>query len=415
MSLPEIVQSDLGDEAVVARVDLGGEDELYVTPTRTLLYRAEGLLSDESVEEFPHEAERITVSEGRRKAKVTLDYGLDGDRTIALPANRLERALQPIVEGVLRHNDVLDAEESIAQLFRFKELTIVVAGERVVRHIGSGLWDEEFESYHYSDVTDLAFEDGSVNTSVVLTVDGQRERFKTPNEDTRAVRSALESTLLSYWDVDSVEALRAATASDESDKETVKPESPEDVSFGDGPDPLFADAAEPEEFPDNATRSSEDGSSEAGSAPESGAPGNRTAAETAASEPDAGDIERPTATEATAAEATTEPSRTDANGDTTSDPDSPATARGSPPQDAGGASNAEAGGSASDAADEGPPPEPSDAGFEGSGFESAAPATDEQVLEELAALREAVARQNEELSAQRELIEQLIEELRRGR
>ena len=82
MSQPEIVQADLDDEDVVARVDLGGEDELYVTPTRTLLYRAEGLLSDESVEEYPHEAERVTVSEGRRKAKVTLDYGLDGEKTV---------------------------------------------------------------------------------------------------------------------------------------------------------------------------------------------------------------------------------------------------------------------------------------------------------------------------------------------
>ena len=91
MSQPEIVQSGLGDEAVVARVDLGGEDELYVTPTRPLIYRAEGLLADESVEEYSHGAERITVSEGRRKAKVTLDYGLNGEQAISLPPSRLER------------------------------------------------------------------------------------------------------------------------------------------------------------------------------------------------------------------------------------------------------------------------------------------------------------------------------------
>ena len=144
MSQPEIVQSDLGGETVVARVDLGGEDELYVTPTRTLLYRAEGLLSDVSVEEFSHGAERITVSEGRRKSKVTLDYGLDGEQTVSLPTSRLERALEPIVEGILKHNGVLEQDESVAQLFRFSELTVVVAGERVVRHIGPGLWEQEF-------------------------------------------------------------------------------------------------------------------------------------------------------------------------------------------------------------------------------------------------------------------------------
>jgi len=415
MSQPEIVQSDLGDESVVARVDLGGEDELYVTPTRTLLYRAEGLLSDESVEEFSHGAERITVSEGRRKAKVTLDYGLDGDQTLTLPTARLERALKPIVEGVLRHNGVLDEGESVVQLFRFKELTIIVAGERVVRHIGSGLWDQEFESYHYSDVTDLEFEDGSVNTSVVLTVDGQRERFKTPNEDARAVRSALESTLLSYWDVDSVEELRAANAPAESDADA---EEPEEVSFGDGPDPLFADPAEPDDRPDNATRSPDNGASEAGSASDSGATTGRTPSETGASEPDVDDIVRSGSSDtadAAAAEASGADKSATSTSETRSEPASSAAAVDSRRQGGTASDAAETGTDVSEGAERGATEESTDAGFEGSGFEAAAPATDERILEELATLREVVERQNEELTAQRELIERLIEELRRGR
>ena len=121
MSQPEIVQSDLGGETVVARVDLGGEDELYVTPTRTLLYRAEGLLSDESVEEFSHGAERITVSEGRRKSKVTLDYGLDGEQTVSLPTSRLERALEHIVEGVVKHKGVREEDEADAEICEISE------------------------------------------------------------------------------------------------------------------------------------------------------------------------------------------------------------------------------------------------------------------------------------------------------
>ncbi|MBB6645086.1 DUF7115 domain-containing protein [Halobellus ruber] len=415
MSQPEIVRSDLGDERVVAHVDLGGEDGLYVTPTRTLLYRAEGLLSDESVEEFSHGAERITVSEGRRKAKVTLDYGLDGERTISLPTSRLDRALQPIVRGVLRENGVLDADESIAQLFRFKELTVVVAGERVVRHIGSGLWDQEFESYHYSDVTDLEFEDGSVNTSVVLTVDGQRERFKTPNEDARAVRSALESTLLSYWDVDSIEGLRAATTPEESDPESAEAGEEEDVSFGDGPDPLFADPAAPEDRPENATRAPDDGGPEAGSSPDSGAVADRTDPRAEATDPDADTIARGTAESAdagTAAESTR--SEAGARGSEAGTEPTPSTeVTDSPAQNGSDAGSPGPGTGA--VADERMGDDQPGEGFEGSGFEAAAPATDEQVFEELAALREVVERQNEELVAQRELIERLIEELRRGR
>ncbi len=69
MSVPGIVQSTLDDEEIAAEVSLGGEDTLFITPTRTLVYRAEGLLSDESVDDFPHDADRLTLSEGRRKPR----------------------------------------------------------------------------------------------------------------------------------------------------------------------------------------------------------------------------------------------------------------------------------------------------------------------------------------------------------
>jgi hypothetical protein len=369
MSQPQIVQSALDGEDVVARVALGGEDELYATPTRTLIYRAEGLLSDETVEEYPHDAERISVSEGRRKAKVTLDYGLDGERTFGLSAKRLERALHPVVEGVLKANGILDPDEPMERLFRFSELTLVVATTRVVRHIGGALWDEDFEEYAYEDVTDLAFESGSVATSVVLTVDGRQERFKTPNDDARAVREALESSLLSYWGVSSVEELREANEPDEADAAQTE----EEVSFGDGPDPLSANPAKLSDDPKNATRDGEP--AETAEPAEPAEPAESTAADSGRRQSGAGP----------AAQVDLD-GRSDENG--------------------------RADAAASQAT---PESEAVDDAFEASGFESATPGADERVLEELADLRETVERQNEEIRAQRELVEQLIEELRRGR
>jgi hypothetical protein len=407
MSQPEIVQSDLAGEAVVARVELGGEDELYVTPTRTLVYRAEGLLSDEVVEEYSHGAERITVSRGRRKSKITLDYGLDGDKTITLPSSRFDSALGPIFEGVLKHNGVLEDDETVAQLFRFSELTIAVASERVVRHIGAAVWDQEFESYHYSDVTDLAFEDGSVNTSVVLTVNGKQERFKTPNDDARAVRSALESTLLSYWNVDSLEELRAAAAPDEPDGDPVTDE-PTEVSFGDGPDPLFADPAEPEELPENATRTGADAenATSADTPVDASAPDGNTAEPVEGGSEAAADVAQPDNVDEVVA---SEPA-TDTGGPSTAD--GATNAAGDTPTDGASGATDEP---VSDSEPNADGAEPTTGGFEGSGFEAAAPATDEQLREEVAGLREIVERQHEEITAQRELLEQLIEELRRGR
>ncbi|MFB6252349.1 MAG: hypothetical protein ABEI27_11825 [Halobellus sp.] len=426
MSQPEIVQNDLADEDVAARVDLGGEDELYVTPTRTLLYRAEGLLSDESVEEYPHGAERITVSEGRRKAKVTLDYGLDGEETISLPAKRLDRALPPIVEGVLHANDILDEDEQLERLFRFSELTIVIAGRRVVRHIGANLWDEDFETYHYEDVSDLTFEDGSVATSVVLTVNGRQERFKAPKEDARAVRAALETTLLSYWDVDSVAELRTVVESEDDEETDADPPEADNVSFGDGPDPLMADPTEPEELPENATRQREATEAERGERSSVDTANTSAAAESAdqigqqveASTADRSDAtadpplgESPSSdTDASAAESASE-SQSSTGGESWAESAEPQSA-----SDVGdGQSPATEQGSAPSGRPEESTSSADEFSFEGSGFESAAPAVDEQVREELSELRAVVEQQNEELRAQRELVEQLIEELRRGR
>jgi hypothetical protein len=233
MSHPDVVTQELGGEQSVAEVDLGGEDHLYVTPTRTLIYRADGLLSDETVEEYPHDAERISVSEGRRKAKVTMDYGLDGEESFSLPKSRLDDALHPVIAGVLNAAGITAAGETVKRTFRFSELTLVVTSDRVVKHIGQAVWDDDFEEFHFEDVTDLTFEHGNVATSVVLSLGGRQERFKAPNEEARAVQEAITSALLDYHDVGSLEELRLMFA-DEKEEEPTDETDP----FGEGPDLL---------------------------------------------------------------------------------------------------------------------------------------------------------------------------------
>ncbi|WP_152042063.1 DUF7115 domain-containing protein [Salinigranum salinum] len=247
MTHPDVVQSALGDEGVAARVDLG-DDALFVTPTRTILYRADKLLSDESVEEFPHGAERVSVSTGRRKATITLDYGLDGERSFSVPAKALDRALHPVLAGTLNAVGVTDPGETVKETFRFSELTLVVTSDRLVKHIGNAVWDEEFEEFRYEDVTDLSFEEGSVATTLVLTLGGRRERFKAPNERAREVRERLTEAVLDHHGVDSVAALRERFGVDEDDAPSSR------MSFGEGPTPLSVNPGELTEQPKNATR-----------------------------------------------------------------------------------------------------------------------------------------------------------------
>ncbi|MEZ3115047.1 hypothetical protein RYH80_03825 [Halobaculum sp. MBLA0147] len=371
MSLPEALQRELGEEDPVARVGLGGDDELFVTPTRTLIYRAEGLLSDESVESYPHDAERLTVTEKRRKAKLTLDYGLDGERSVSVPRNALDDVLHPVLAGVLAAADTTDPGETVERTFRFSELTLVVTSRRLVKHVGSAVWDDEAEEYHYDDVTDVNFEEGSVSTSVVLSVDGRQERFKTPSDETRALRETLTQALFDHHGVRTLSEFRESVADDEPEHETgaestgadsLGTAGDDEVDFGGGPDPLSADPAEVDD-PDNATRADDGDADTAVAGAVDGAGSGESAGRVVSEEAGTGGA-----------------------------------------AGAGGQTAAE---EAARAVEREP-----DA-FADSEFEAAAPEDD--LAEEVAELRRTVEDQQRELARQSDLIEQLIEELRRGR
>ncbi|WP_227353671.1 DUF7115 domain-containing protein [Haladaptatus salinisoli] len=353
MSVPEIVQSSLGDEHVAAEVSLGGEDVLYVTPTRTLIYRADGLLSDESVEEYPHDAERIDVSEGRRKSAVSLDYGIDGTDQFKVPTKRLHDALHPVIAGVLNAAGITDANEQVIQTYQFSELTLVLTSARVVKHVGEAIWDGDFEQFHYADVTRLDVEEGNVSSQIIIEVDGRPQRIKTPSDRTREVRERIEQGLLSYHDVGSYAEFERTVAPDEEPE----PESDRNVSFaedddvfGSGVDPLDANPPELDEEGQIIEEPSVDALD-----------GDDLAAE---SEPEIGG-------EDDAPESEVSDDRGSDSEETT--------------------------------------------GFADSGFESASENLDDSTEAQLAALTEAVERQNELLERQQRTVERLVEELTRAR
>ncbi|MFC7187604.1 DUF7115 domain-containing protein [Halorubrum yunnanense] len=430
MTLPDLLAEAVGDEDVVAEVSLGGGDRLAVTPTRTLVYRGDGLLSDESVAEYSHDVERIAVSTGRRKAKLTLGYGLDGDETLSLPADRADDALHPILAGVLAATGVTDPGESVLRTFRFSELTLVVTSDRLVKHVGSGVWDDEFEEFPYADLSDLDFEEGTVATAVVLAHGGRSERFKAPNESARALRETLVDAVCDYHDVGSVEEFRVAVADDEDGDDPAAGTGADGATdFGEGPDPLSAspvadaeaDAESEAGAPDSAASAAEDPRSTDVYDADSAASGGLNDDPATAGE---GGETRDRADGADAGVDSVSESAADAASDAAGgsvgdDPlaetaaeepavDVDSTAGTDPAGDAGGDPPAEGAGSA-----EGTAP-PADDGFDGSPFESAG-VEGEDLATEVAELRRVVEGQSERLDRQSELIERLIEELRRGR
>lgn len=242
MDVPTLVSETLGDEDVATHVPLKGEDGLYITPTRTIRYAADGLLSDESVAEFPHDAERVSVSQGRRKATIELDYGTDGTEKFTVPAGELDRALHSVLAGILNANDVTGPGETVIRTFRFSELTVVVTSDRVIKHIGSAVWDHEFEEIPYDDVRGIDIEEGNVSSQFVLRTERRTQRLKAPNESFRSVRESIEDAVLSYHGVGSVEEFERLLADDSQES----PEESDDVSFESDVDPVGAPSTDME-------------------------------------------------------------------------------------------------------------------------------------------------------------------------
>jgi hypothetical protein len=283
MEVPNLVREHLGGEAIEASVSLGDEDVVCVTPSRALVYRGEGLLSDESVEEFALDVEQFDLSKGRRKTKFIFEY-IDGTEAFTVPGNRGESLLTLLIQTILRVSGVIDEEESVAGVYQFSELTLVVAESRLVKHVGSTLWDDDFEVYDYDDVTGLEFEDGSVATQIVLTVDGRPQRIKAPNDEAPQVKQTLVQTLCTYYDVASLEQLtRHFAESEPSEESDSSIEEPSDgIGLDEGISPLVGtDAGDTTEGVGRQGEGSGDDTSPAGkTAPSESVANEPTASET---------------------------------------------------------------------------------------------------------------------------------------
>ncbi|WP_205427161.1 hypothetical protein [Halorussus sp. MSC15.2] len=438
MNVPGIVQSRLDGEQVAAKVSLGGEDGLYVTRTRTLIYRADGLLSDESVEEYPHEAERIEISEGRRKSSVELDYGIDGEEKFKVPSNRLYEALHPVLAGVLNAADVTGPDETVKQTYQFSELTLVITSERVVKHVGAAVWDQDYEEFHFDDVTALDVEKGSVSSQIIIESAGRPQRIKTPSDQTREVRERIERALLEHHDKGSYEEFAREHADPDDHAEAEGEQSAETESANDSDaDPLAGggvapiDANPPEldddgaiiENEESVTTAERDDEDAVSAAEASDAAAKAAAASSNASEPaertdDVSSTETRTADGASAADGATQSVGTDDVALTDDPADASGTATATATGDAAASSgeNGESVGRADSDGMAGSDAASDSEGFADSGFEPASSETERDSTEEqLAALTEAVQRQNELLAEQQRTLETLIEELSRGR
>lgn len=360
MEIPDRITQQLGNEELESAVNLGDEDIICFTPSRTLLYRGEGLLSDDSLEVYDHNVERLDVSEGRRKTSFTLTY-VDSEDRFTVAGDRTEAVLERLVAGILETADVVENGEEIEGVFRFSELTLVITAKRIVKHVGSYLWDADYEEFPYANVTGLEFEEGSVATYIVITVDGRPQRIKAPRGDAELVKRALTAALFSYYEVDSLDQLNSVISDDSATTSTEGSSLSSDIELDDTIDPLVT-------------------------------PDDENDIETFAEEDDIGDASTETGTDVAASGTATD--SVGAGSGAANETDTPNTERG----DAGSATTGEPAGDGHDPPRAEPEVDPEDI---------------EAMKARLATLTKVAKRQNKLLKQQQETITQLVEELKR--
>ena len=242
MSHPDLIASHLDDEEAVATVDLSGEDILVITPTRSLLYESEGILSDESVSEFPHDVDGVAVKDGRRGSRIELTYPIQEPKQLRVPSDRRDAAIHYMLAGIFHAKGITESGESVQSVYLFNEMTLVITSQQVLTHIGAMVWDADYETYPFEDLTRLAFEEGSVATEVVLYVSGRSQRIKVPKGRGEEVKRALQEAVFAHFDVTSLDELNDAL----DDGETGQSESSTDgLLFDEAVSPLGSrDAAD---------------------------------------------------------------------------------------------------------------------------------------------------------------------------
>ncbi len=382
MEIPELLSDRLGGESVAGAVNLGGDDAVCFTETRTLVYEGEGLLTDESVSAYEHDIERLDLTTGRRKATFELAY-VDRTESFSVPAGEAEAVLTRLLAGVLEAWGVTESDETVVDAFRFSELTVVITDRRLAKHVGASVWGPDYEQFPYDEVTGLEFEEGQVATQLVLSSGGRPHRIKAPSDDAAVLREALTTTLCAYHGVDSIAELNERAEAGDS---VSAPAERDGLELDEGIAPLVENGGDADEEPGGPNdREAPDASEYPGqTASERPTPSKGTGDSGAASARPSGgaDSDRRTAA-----------SEADADGDDTGDVGEASDRR----------EGRTAGDPLADAVDApGPVPEPAAAG------EPDVAALRETVAE----LTEAVNRQSELLERQQQTIERLVEELR---
>ena len=208
MSLPGGVSTLIDEDDLLDRVSLDDHRSLFVTADRAIAHRERSLLTEASVDVYPTDVERLVLEEGKRQATVSFEYADDETRELLLPTGTMAAALKTLLASVIRATGVIEGDESILELFRFNELTLVVTDRRLLKHVGWALWADSYDATEFEDIRDIQTEEGQVSTGINIETTSGSDRVKIPHDDANRFVSRLNEAVCDYHGVSSLAALR---------------------------------------------------------------------------------------------------------------------------------------------------------------------------------------------------------------
>lgn len=200
MELPDVI-SDLilDDETILSRTLISNGVELIVTSTRLFLYRGVGLINTESFEEYKLNVDRISISLDRKKAQIILDYGINRP-SVEFQAHRkyLDMIYDPLIRGAIHANNTLQQRESIKKICRKGELTIVLTNMKILKHIGTSLWDIDFESFDLETISKIYVDAGGISSELIIESNNRLHRIKTTANIAQSLCDSSINELISF-------------------------------------------------------------------------------------------------------------------------------------------------------------------------------------------------------------------------
>lgn len=219
MSLPGGVSVLVDEDDIVDRVALDDHRTLFVTPSKVITFRERSLLTEESVEVYPTEVEQLLLDEGKRQATVTFEYADGSSRELQLPTDTMAAGLKALLASVIRAMDIVQGDEVIIDLHRFKELTLVVTDSRLLKHVGWALWATAYDAIDYATITSIETEEGQVSTGVNIGTTDGNEWLKVPQSVADRFVSRFERAVCEFHGVTDLGVLNGDPEAGEPDPE----------------------------------------------------------------------------------------------------------------------------------------------------------------------------------------------------